>query len=156
MSEQRPFFKGKDSSFGIFYPTDYIIAVFDSYETAQRAEQTLHSAGYAEDEAHAVPCKDVIADIEQGTRDASWVQRVKQKFSKVVGTEGRYWEEDLRMAREGHGFLAVHCPTEKEAERIQQLLTPENPIRMRRYLSLAVEDLVGESPAREGPNTANR
>jgi hypothetical protein len=43
MSEQestfrgRALFKGRDTSFGIFYPTNYIIAVFDSYETAKHA-----------------------------------------------------------------------------------------------------------------------
>jgi hypothetical protein len=40
MSEERPFFKGGDTSWGIFYPTHYFIAVFDSPETAPGAEQS--------------------------------------------------------------------------------------------------------------------
>ncbi|MGI8740097.1 MAG: hypothetical protein ACR2KU_10860 [Gammaproteobacteria bacterium] len=57
MSEQEPtfkgraFFKGSDVSYGIFYPVNYIIAVFDSYEIAQRAAQTLRTAGYGDEEA---------------------------------------------------------------------------------------------------------
>ncbi|MBA3731819.1 MAG: hypothetical protein H0W93_05565 [Gammaproteobacteria bacterium] len=47
----RAFFKGSDVSYGIFYPVNYIIAVFDSYEIAQRAAQTLRTAGYGDEEA---------------------------------------------------------------------------------------------------------
>lgn len=148
MSEQEPtfkgraFFKGSDTSYGIFYPTNYIIAIFDSYETAQRAEQTLRSAGYGDDEVDAVPCKYVIEDIEKGTKETSWLNRVKQKVSKAVGTEARYWEEDLKLAREGAGFLAVYCPTDPEAQRVVRVLKPLNPRQMRRYMKLAIERLV--------------
>jgi hypothetical protein len=45
MSKERPFFQGPDTSFGIFYPTDYLIAVFDSFVTAQQAQTSLHAAG---------------------------------------------------------------------------------------------------------------
>jgi len=31
MSEKRPFFKGSDTSFGMFYPTDYFVAVSQAW-----------------------------------------------------------------------------------------------------------------------------
>ncbi|MGH8502636.1 MAG: hypothetical protein ACREVE_09215 [Gammaproteobacteria bacterium] len=85
MSKERPFFKGSDTSFGIFYPTDYFIAVFDSPETAQRAEEKIRAAGYAEDDVDVVDSDYVRADIKKRVTDASWLDRLMQTFS--VGSE---------------------------------------------------------------------
>lgn len=137
----REFFKGDDTSFGIFYPTDYIIAVFDSHESAQRGKEALLSAGYLEDEVDVVPCDYVISNIEEGTKDASFLSRIGQRISEGIGTEASYWEEDLKLAKQGAGFLAVHCPTAHEAKRVQRLLKSENPKNMRRYASLLIEKL---------------
>ncbi len=140
MSKERPFFKGRDTSYGIFYPTDYLIAAFDSYEAAERAEQIIRSAGYAEDDVQAVTSDDVIADIQERHTDASWLDQLKRKFA--VGKEACFWDEDLKLAKEGAGFLAVHCPTDGEAQRIVRMIKPENPKTMRRYLSFAIETFV--------------
>lgn len=139
--EGRAFFKGGDTSFGIFYPTDYVIAVFDSHETAQRGKEILLSAGYSEDEVEIVPCDYVISDIEKGTKDASFLTRVGQRFSEAVGTEASYWKDDLKWAKQGAGFLSIHCPTGHEAKRVQRLLKSENPKNMRRYARLVIEEL---------------
>lgn len=129
----RTLFKGPDTSFGIFYPTHYLIAAFDSHDTARRAEQTLRDAGYSDDEVDAVPPDYVIADIQKGTQDAGLLTRIEQQISSTVGTESVYWKEDLALARDGAGFLAVYCPTEGEAKRLVRLLKPMNPWNMRRY-----------------------
>lgn len=146
MSEQRPFFKGDEESFGIFYPTNYLIAAFESNESARRAKDILCSNGYTDDEVQCIPAQDVQNDIEREIQDASRFKRIKQKFSKLVGTEGRYWENDLALARQGAGFLAVYCPKEKDGRRVLELLKSENPKSMRRYAALAIEELV-EPPA---------
>lgn len=136
----RELFKGRDTSYGIFYPTGYAIVHFDSHETAQRAEQTLLSAGYTRDEVEAVPADYVICDVEKGLNNASFLNSLKQAFS--VGAERRYWEADLEHAKQGGGILAIHCPTKHEAERVVRLLKPENPTAMRRYQRLVIEDLI--------------
>lgn len=85
MQDQEPSFKGRDTSFGIFYPTGYIIAIFDSFDTAQRAKEIMLSAGYGEDEVDAVPGDYVISDIEEGTKNATFLNRVKQRISRAIG-----------------------------------------------------------------------
>lgn len=137
----RALFKGKDTSFGIFYPTDYVIAAFDSFETAKKAAETMLEAGYSTDEVDAVPSQYVIENIERGIEDASWLDQVKQEISKALGSEAHYWENDLRMARAGAGFLTVFCPTEHEGHRVRRLLAPHAPQSMRRYAKLAIERL---------------
>lgn len=138
----RKLFKGRDTSWGIFYPTDYIVAIFDSVETAKRARGIMLSAGYSEDEADAVPSEYVMADIEEGTKNASLLTRVRQQISKALGAEAEYWEEDLRFAKQGAGFLAVRCRTEAEAKRVLRLLQPEHPRKMRRYGQAGIEELI--------------
>jgi hypothetical protein len=137
----RAFFKGRDSSWGIFYPTGYIIAIFDSAETARRARDTLLAAGFTDDEVDAVPCEYVVADIEEGTRNATLLNRVKQQISKAFGTEAAFWEEDLKFARQGAGFLAIQATSDAEARRVLRLLQ-EKPKKMRRYGPLTIEELV--------------
>ncbi|MBA2410846.1 MAG: hypothetical protein H0V62_14155 [Gammaproteobacteria bacterium] len=89
-----------------------------------------------------MPCKYVIEDIEKGINEANWLARFKQNFSKTIGSEAGYWEEDLRLAREGAGFLAVYTPTDPEAQRVLRVLQPLNPKQMRRYMKFAIERLV--------------
>jgi len=138
MSKERPFFKGRhDTAYGILYPTDYLIATFDSFETAQRVEKLLHAAGYDEDDVRTVDSEYVKADIQKRITDASWLDNLKRKFS--IGKEACFWEQDLKWAEQGAGFLAVHCPTDGEAQRIVKMIKPENPKSMRRYLTFAIE-----------------
>jgi hypothetical protein len=138
----RALFKGHDTRFGIFYPTNYIIAVFDSYETARHAERIMLSAGYSDEEVDAMPPDYVVSDIEKGTKNATLLKRVEQRLFGHFGSDATFWEDDLEMARQGAGFLAVFCPTEHEAERVLRLLRPEKPKSMRRYERFVIEDLV--------------
>lgn len=134
---KRPLFKGSDTSFGIFYPTDYMIAVFDSMDTALLAEDRLHVAGYTDEDVQAIAGDQVKSDIEARITDASWLDQLKQSFS--IGKEAYFWNEDLKWAEQGAGFLAVHCPTEGEATRIVTMMKPLHPKSMRRYRTLAIE-----------------
>jgi hypothetical protein len=138
----RKLFKGRDTSWGIFYPTDYLIAIFDSFETSKRAREIMRSAGYSEDEAEAVPSEYVIADIEAGTKNATFLTRVRQQISKAFGAEAEHWEEDLKFAKQGAGFLAVRCATDAEAKRVSRLLTSEHPRKMRRYGRASIDELI--------------
>ncbi len=137
MSREQSFFKGSDTSFGIFYPTDYLIAVFDTIGTAEQARTTLHAAGYTDDEVLALDAASVKADIDARITDASWLDQLMRTFA--IGTESYFWNEDLKWAEQGAGFLAVHCPTEDEATRILAMIRPLHPKSMRRYRALAIE-----------------
>jgi hypothetical protein len=79
----------------------------------------------------------VLADIKDRCTDAGWLDRIKRTFS--VGSEASFWNDDMKWAEQGAGFLAVHCPTDGEAERIVKMIKPHNPKSMRRYLSFAIE-----------------
>ncbi|MEO8127857.1 MAG: hypothetical protein ABI822_12235 [Bryobacteraceae bacterium] len=47
------FFKGSDTSLGVFYPMHYLIAVFRTPELAQDVAARLHTAGFSEEDVTA-------------------------------------------------------------------------------------------------------
>ena len=149
MSEKRSFFKGSDTSFGMFYPTDYFVAVFSTLAEARTAEQSIRRAGYAEDEVHVFDGDYVRSDIQERLVDADWVDWLIQKVS--IGKESHFWNEDLKAAEHGAAFLAIFCATEDEARRIVTVLKPLGPQSMRRYRAFAIEtfdqDLQQAAPA---------
>ena len=122
MNEQEPtfigrsLFKGHDTRFGIFYTTNFIIAVFDSYETAKRASEIMLSAGYSEDEVDAVPSEYIIADIEKGTKNATLIKRVQQRITRHFGSDATFWADDLKWARG-----SSRCTAQRSTKRIVSL-----------------------------------
>ena len=66
----------------------------------------------------------------------------RNRISKALDAEAEYWEEDLRFAKQGAGFLAIRCGTDAEAQRVLRLLQPEHPRKMRRYGQAAIEELI--------------
>jgi hypothetical protein len=126
----------------VFYPRNYVIAVFDSFEAAEHTEQVMLGAGYDADEVHAVTGNCMLAEHEKLLEDQSWLERAKRQISKAVGKEVDYVDEGVRLAREGAGFLGVFCPTEHESQRVLRLIKPLKSKKMRCYLPLAIEEMV--------------
>jgi hypothetical protein len=116
--------------------------VFDSFGAAEYTKQAMLGAGYDADEVHAVTGDYVIAEHEKLLENQNWLERAKRQIFKAVGKEVDYVDDGVRPAREGAGFLGVFCPTEHEAQRILRLIKPLKPKKMRRYLPLAIEEMV--------------
>ena len=55
MSELATLFKEQETSLGVFYPKNYVIATFHSFDAAASANDTLRRAGLSEHESRAVP-----------------------------------------------------------------------------------------------------
>ena len=148
----RRLFKGNDTLWGIFYPTDYLIAIFGSIEAAQRARDALRSAGYSEGEVDAVPSDYVIQTSSVVLPDGTTRPITYTTLRSGVDTRNGQWfyNRDLDdtvvpvhgHAKQGAGFLAVRCASDAEARRVLRLLKPEHPRKVRRYGKVGVEELV--------------
>ena len=53
----------------------------------------------------------------------------------TVGTEEAYADKDLKAAKNGAAFIAVHCPSEKIKTHVWRLLETINPL-VARYLPI--------------------
>src|SRR3954452_7520925 len=101
MSLLTGFFKESDTQLGGFYPKHYLIAVFRDSKSAQRAAQSLHQAGFSEDEAIAVTGQDFIDLATEETGPGNFVM---QALSRFFATEQKSHDADLNRAQHGAGF----------------------------------------------------
>lgn len=143
MTTVSSFFKhDAEQSFGVFYPTNYLVATFPSHDIALRAKEELEKSGVAADDVLILRGQEFVALEEKAHEDASLWSRVTSHISRVLGTEELYLDHDLKNARAGAAFLALHCPTQEEGQRIFHLLNHLAPLSMRRYSPYTIDRMV--------------
>ncbi len=138
------FFKGHDTKFGIFYPTDYLVAIFHDQATAERAEHALGFANFPDSEVIAVPGPEVVRFYEEHLEDTGLLQLLMQQLSRFFATEEVYLDHDVALARKGAAFLAVYTPTMERMQQAWAAIQPLHPIAARRYALDGVDHLTGE------------
>ncbi|HXE12853.1 MAG TPA: hypothetical protein VN633_12075 [Bryobacteraceae bacterium] len=143
MTTASAFFKDEaGEGFGVFYPTDYLIAIFPSHPIALEARERLEENSTKPEEILVLTGSDFVAMSDKVHHDASAWSRITSQISKILGTEELHLEHDLQQARNGGAFLAVYCPTQEEGQRIYHLLKPLGPVAMRRYSHYAIDRIV--------------
>jgi hypothetical protein len=138
------FFKGSDTKFGIFYPTDYLVAIFPDIAIARRAEHALGFGGFLDDDVITVPGEEVVCFAEEHLQNSSLWGMLMQQASRMFATEEVYADHDLKLARGGAAFLAAHCPSEKRKDEAWEIIEPFGPIRARHYALGGIEHFRGE------------
>jgi hypothetical protein len=143
MTELAAFFEESQASVGtVFYPKDFIFGAFPSYAAAQRAYQTLANAGVPPEEMLTATGPEVLRFFkEHKAKEGIWGNFIREA-SRFIDTEARFEDEDIQHARQGAGFLTVHCLTEEDAMRIGDLLRPLAPKSMEWYRTSGVQSLV--------------
>ena len=133
MNQLSTLFKGSETWLGVFYPKKYIIATFQSSESAICAKKALQAAGFRPDEVRAVSGGEMLQFFRELRVRTGLLGDLMTAFSRFIGTEASFLDRDVWEARHGAGFLAVHCSTEREADHIRGLLTPLHPSAMEWY-----------------------
>jgi hypothetical protein len=142
MSELGTLFKTPDTSLGVFYQTNYVIATFRSLEVAASANEALRRMGFTEDESRAVPGSDLLDYFDEIHEHSGVWGILMTELSRLIGTEAAFEDNDTRLARRGAGFVAVHGSTEAQAERIRKIVKPFDPIAMQWYWPGAIRSLI--------------
>ena len=135
------FFSTSDTSFGIFYPKQHVVAVLLSFEAAKAAEMASRNDGF-DDEILAAPGSEMVKFLEELRLQAGFGGHVMAGLSRTLGTEEVFVDNYIRWGRQGAGFLAVYSPMEIESERICGLLLPFHPIAIEQYLSSGIQSLI--------------
>ncbi len=138
MGKHWDFFKESDSSWGVFYPRNYIVVGSGSVTRAEEVRHALLGAGFAADDVAAVSGDFVVREL-QSSEDAGWFDRIRQEVATAVGTEMGYIEDDLKHARQGGAFLFVYAPTDEDVIRARDIIDASQPVHARRYLALGIE-----------------
>jgi hypothetical protein len=145
MSRLLTFFKDADTEFGVFYPSHYLLAVFPSFADADAARQAIRHAGRTDQDVISASGVEVVQFAKDHLlQDGLWGALMTQ-LSRAIGTEASYADHDLAAAKEGAGFVAVRCPTEKLKTEAWKSLEPKHPVVARYYSLAGIEHLAGES-----------
>lgn len=138
MSALREFFHGSETRLGVFYPTHYLVAVFENPRLAARAVGELRHAGFAETEVIATDGQ-ALLDLEK--EDSGPVSTLMQSFSRFFREEQVFVDHDLDHARRGAGFVAAYCANEEEKNNAWRILQMHHALYARYYGALAVEQM---------------
>jgi len=142
MSELATLFREPETSLGVFYPKHYVIATFPSFDAAKSANQALSHVGFDETESRAVPGSDLLDYFDELHAQTGFLGDLMTEFSRLIGTEASFADKDVRQARRGAGFVAAHCATEAEAERIRDIILPYDPVAVQWYRAGAIRSLI--------------
>lgn len=138
------FFKGSDTKFGIFYPTDYLVAVFPDMASAHNAARALGFHGFLDEDVITVPGTEVIRFADEHLKHTSLWGGLMQQLSRMFATEEVYVDRDIKLAEQGCPFMAVYCPDERQRLEAWKQIEPFGPIRARHYALDGVQHFKGE------------
>jgi hypothetical protein len=138
MSVLSGFFKESHRSMGVFYPLHCLVAAFVDLKAAERVNNDLRSAGFAEDEVIAVDGKEFVQLEEE---EAGIVSVLMQHISRGLGTEQVSTDHNTDFAMEGAGLLIVQCASDAQKQRAWDIIQPRSPLAAHYYARFSVEHL---------------
>ena len=134
-------FKGGDTSFGIFYPTDYVLSVFPDVAHADRAVAALLAAGFATDDLVVATGAEVLVYAGELRGDPGMFTRFERFVAGLMGEEAALADELVGLAERGHTFVAIHAPDDAATTRAAEAVHAFAPVVLRKFDSLTFTDL---------------
>ena len=141
MDDRWDFFKKGDTSLGVFYPLHYVVAGYRDLDDAKLAEDEFRKGGVAADDVRAVPGGFVASRLETPP-ERSALEKLGNDLVNFVGTEKGYIKEDKNHAAHGGAFLFVYAPDDEDVDRAKTRFATHPPMFARRYLRIAIEQIV--------------
>jgi len=140
--EVSAFFQRAGVSFGIFYPTKHVVAVFPSLEAAQAGHQALASAVFRMWETIVVTGEEAEKFLEElRTHEPLWTGLMTE-VSKLPRQEANVVDRYAYLAHTGAAFLVAYAPDEAEAEKVSQILEPLHPDAMHWFMPGYIRHLI--------------
>ena len=133
--------RGDDTSFGVFFPKDYVLAVFADTGAAERAAAALEVAGFADGDVLVVGSDEVMGWHGRFTADTGLVGRFKEFVARHFPGTGRKLDDVIDHARVGHTFLLAYAPDAASTERATSAIRPAHPALLRKYNAVTISDL---------------
>ncbi len=109
---------------GSVYPKDYLVAVFDDLQDAEKAVQALRDAGFGAEDIRLLRGQELIErfqNVENVEKKQNLLSRLASAFRGAE--EGADTAAYLEEARRGHSILNVYAGKAERAEQISNILT---------------------------------
>src|SRR5205085_553086 len=127
------FFKDSDNAFGVFYPKDYVFAVFPGPAKADRAKIELNRSNIGDGRVISARGDEVLRFAQAHYAKNGFWGALMGELSRSIGTESTYSDQDVEAAKQGAAFVGVHCPTDEEKAKAWEILERVKPISARYY-----------------------
>jgi len=142
MSSMTDRFSGTASSFGVLYPTNYVLAMLANDGAAKKAQDALVANGFPADDVIDFSPEEYIALVEAHRENKHLLGQFMESVSRTMGTEAVYVDLDLELARGGAGVVAVLAQEEEAKKKAREILEQFRPLAMRHYAKLSIEVFV--------------
>ena len=110
------------TSVGFPFTHDYLVAVFDERALAERARDSLHATGFADDEVALLPPDKVQGDLHERDAQRTPLQRAAAGVRKTLDEEAESAENMAQQAAAGHWIMRVHAPDKRQRGQAEALL----------------------------------
>ena len=142
MSQMTDRFSGNASSFGVLYPTNYILAVMANDGAAKMAQDALVANGFPGEDVIDFSPQEYVSLMEAHRENKHLWGQFLESVSRTMGTEAVYVDLDLELARGGAGVVAVQVQEEEGKKKAREILERFRPLAMRHYAKLSIEVFV--------------
>jgi len=133
--------RGDESSFGVFYPKDYVLAVFNDSASGERAAAALEVAGFLDHDALVLGSDEVLGWHHAFHADTGLVDRFKRFMATHFGGRAETLADVVDHAHAGHTFVLAYAPDAKATERAATALRPTHPRLLRKFDAVSIADL---------------
>jgi hypothetical protein len=133
--------RGDDASFGVFYPKDYVLAVFTDPRAAERAAAALEVAGFLDDDVLVVGSDEVLGWHGRFTTDTGLVGRFKEFVARHFPGGAQKLDDVIDHARVGHAFVLAYAPDGARTTRAADAIRPAHPTLLQKYNAVSISDL---------------
>jgi hypothetical protein len=134
-------FKGGQASFGIFYPTGYVLSVFQNDANADKAAAALGRAGFTPDDMVPASGMDMLAFSNELRAVHGLFIAFERFLSERLGDEANAANELVDLADSGNAFLAVYAPDNATTARVADCARAFEPVVMRKFDRFTYTDL---------------
>jgi hypothetical protein len=133
--------RGDDTSFGVFYPKDYVLAVFNDPTAGERAAAALEVAGFLDHDALVIGSDEVLGWHGAFHADAGLVDRFRRFMATHFAGTSEKLADVVDHARVGHTFVLAYAPDDGATERAARALRPTHPRLLRKFNALTIDEL---------------
>jgi hypothetical protein len=133
--------KDGSTSFGSFYPKNYVLSVFKTLNDATKAGDALRAGGFAEDHVIVASGEDIAAYEFAAKSQQGVFAKIGEKLSQLYTDEATDSKALVAFARDGAAFTLAYAPDDAITERAANILRPLHPPIMRKYDALKITEL---------------
>ncbi|HLG62935.1 MAG TPA: universal stress protein [Ktedonosporobacter sp.] len=107
---------------GAAYPKNYVIAVIEDDQEAQRAIRELQEAGIAAEDIHFLKSREVLESVEDTAVTRSFLSRIADVFQAVASDDDAHVLIYVEEARRGRHIINVQAEKSEQVEMIKDIL----------------------------------